>query len=173
MLKKSVLDKLNAQLNSELSSAYLYYSMSAYFEHTNLKGFANWMKVQAQEELAHVDRLFNYINDRSARVVLKAVPAPKGEWKSPLDAMEDAYRHECEVSEQINECVSFALKENDHSTNTFLQWFVAEQVEEEAAADEIVQKLKLIGDNSSALYLLDSDLGRRTFAGGGSAGPAA
>jgi len=171
VLKESIEAKLNDQLNKELYSAYLYFSMAAYFESISLKGFASWMKIQAQEELAHVARLFDYINDRSGRVRLGPVDEPPGDWDSPIAVMQNAYEHECWVSEKINECVTLALAENDHSTNTFLQWFVAEQVEEEATADEIVQKLKLIGDNSSGLFLMDNEVGGRSAdSGDGAAG---
>ena len=161
MLKERVEDKLNSQMNAELYSAYLYFSMAAYFESINLKGFANWVQVQAQEELTHVLRVFNYVNDKGGRAKMAAVDAPPDAWDSPLAVVQKVYEHECSVSELINECVSLAIGENDYSTHTFLQWFVAEQVEEEAAADDILQKLKLIGDNSSGLYLLDSELGSR------------
>lgn len=169
MLKDKVLTKINDQLNHELAAAYLYYSMAAYFESINLKGFSNWMIIQAQEELTHSHRLFMYIINRAARPTLKAVEMPKKDWKSPLDAIKDAYKHECMVSEMINECVGMAIKENDHMTNTMLQWFVNEQVEEEAAADDVVQKLKLIGDNTGALFLLDNELAKRTLAPEGEA----
>lgn len=164
MLKKSVLDKLNEQFNLELASAYLYYAMAAHFDSTNLKGFANWMRIQAQEELTHVHRIYTYIIHRGARPHFDAAKSPRQDWKSPLDAMQDAYKHECFISEKIGECVTLALKEGDHSTNTMLQWFVNEQVEEEASADDVVQKLKLIGDNTSALFLLDNELAGRSFA---------
>lgn len=163
MLKQKVLDALNEQLNLELQSAYLYYAMAAYFEDVNLKGFANWMIVQAQEEITHAHRIYNYVIDRGSKPRFDAADAPKQEWNSPLDTVTDAYNHECHVSERINECVSLAVKENDHSTNTMLQWFVNEQVEEEANADELVQKLKLIGDNPGALFLLDTELAKRGF----------
>jgi len=163
MLKKVISEKLNDQINREAFSAYLYYSMSAYFESINLKGFANWMTMQAQEEIAHTHRLFTYINDKGDRVLLSALDEPQHDWDSPLACIEDAYNHECLISECINECVTLALKENDHATNAMLQWFVSEQVEEEANADDLVQKLKLIGDNSSGLYMLDAELGKRTF----------
>jgi len=161
MLKETMLDKLNAQFNSEVYSAYMYSSVAAYFETLSLRGFANWMEIQTQEELTHAHRLYKYIIDKGSRPRMAAVDAPPEDWSSPLDAMERVYAHECHVTEQINECVSLALAENDHSTNTMLQWFVSEQVEEEANAGDIVQKLKLIGDNSSGLFLLDSDLGKR------------
>ncbi len=164
MLKEKVLAKINDQFQFEIESAYLYYAMSAYFESINLKGFANWMTIQAQEELTHSHRLFTYIINRGARPSFGAAAAPKQDWKSPLDAMKDAYKHECKVSEMINECVGVAMKEGDHMTTTMLQWFVNEQVEEEAAADDVAQKLKLIGDNSGALFMLDSELSKRTLA---------
>lgn len=167
MLNKTILNKMNAQITAELESAYLYFSMMSYFESISLKGFAHWMKLQAQEELGHAMRIFSYVNDKSMRVKTGPIGAPKNEWDSPLDAIEDFYTHECAVSEMINECVTLAIKENDHSTNTFLQWFVSEQVEEEASADEVVQKLKLIGDNSSGLFLLDTELSKRALDGAG------
>lgn len=170
MLKEPVLKKLNEQLNHELQSAYLYYAMAAYFESINLKGFANWMVIQAQEELSHVARFYAFINDRGARVSFAAVSEPQQDWDSAMDVMVSTYEHECQVSELINETVSLAIAENDHATNTFLQWFVAEQVEEEATADDIVQKLKLIGDNSSGLFMMDTELSKRTFVAEGGAG---
>ncbi|MEK7793849.1 MAG: ferritin [Candidatus Hydrogenedentota bacterium] len=172
MLSKVIEDKLNEQLGHELYSAYLYYSMSAYFESVNLDGFANWMKIQAQEELTHVDKIFGYVNNRGGRVRLTAVAAPTVEWASPVAAMQDSYKHECFISGTINACVSLALSTSDHSTNAFLQWFVAEQVEEEKAADEVLQKLKLIGDNGSGMFLLDNELSKRTLAGPSAGGQA-
>ena len=163
MLSDTILNRLNDQLNKESYSAYLYYSMSAYFETVNLKGFAHWMLIQAQEEITHTQRLFMYINDKSARVKLGAVDEPPHEWDSPLACLENAYEHECMISQRINDCVTLALGENDHATNAMLQWFVNEQVEEEANADDLVQKLKLIGDNSSGLFLIDAELSKRTF----------
>ena len=163
MLKSAMLDKLNAQLNHEVYSGYLYFSMAGYFESINLKGFANWMEVQAQEELAHAHRLYTYIIDKGNRPKLAAIDAPPCDWDGPLQAAQEVYDHECGVSEKINECVTLALKENDHSSNTMLQWFVSEQVEEEAAADDTVQKLKLIDGNSTGLYLLDNELAKRTI----------
>lgn len=175
MLNQRVEERLNDQIRHELQSAYIYFGMAAYFESISLNGFANWMTVQAQEELTHAYRIFNYINDRSGRAALKALDAPPFEWDSPLAAVTNAYEHECKVSQSINECVSLAVAEKDHMTNTFLQWFVAEQVEEESNADDLVQKLKLIGDNTSGLFLLDNELSKRTFTleSGGLGDPAA
>ena len=109
MLSSAIQDKLNEQLGHELYSAYLYYAMSAYFDSVNLDGFANWMKIQAQEELIHVDKIFTYINNRGGRVRFAAVAAPTNEWASPVAAMQDSYKHECFISGKINECVSLAL----------------------------------------------------------------
>lgn len=169
MLKPKILEQLNQQFNHELYSAYLYYAVAGYFDSHNLGGFAHWMVAQATEELAHVSRIYDYINDKGGRVEFRSVDAPPPDWKSHMAAVEEAYKHECRVSEQINECVALAIKENDYSTHTFLQWFVAEQVEEEATTDDLVQKLKMIGDNPSGLFLLDSELGKRSGAGGGTA----
>lgn len=163
MLRDKVCAKLNDQMNFELYSAYIYLSMAAYFESVSLKGFAHWMKAQAHEEMAHVMRFFNYIHDRRARARLDAIDAPTAQWDSPLAAMKNAYDHECIVSDRINGIVSLTLEEQDHSTAAFLQWFVNEQIEEEANADEVVQKLKLVGDNPSGLFLLDTDLNKRVL----------
>lgn len=170
MLKENILAKLNEQVKHEAYSAYLYYSMVGYFETKNLKGFANWMLIQAQEEITHMHRIFSYIYNRGASVELEAQEKPKHTWESPVDAIRDALEHERFISEKINECVTLAVSENDHPTNTMLQWFVAEQVEEEASADELLQKLIMIGDNASGLFLLDTELSKRRFgaaSGGG------
>lgn len=163
MLKEPMLKKLNDQIALEGYSAYLYYAMVGYFETINLKGFANWMLIQAQEEITHMHRIFTYINDRGASVTLQQVDQPPAMWESPLVCIAETLAHEQMISEKINECVTLALQENDHSTNAMLQWFVSEQVEEEAAADDLLQKLTMVGDNSSGLFLLDSELAKRTF----------
>lgn len=163
MLKDPILNKLNEQIAYEGYSAYLYYAMVGYFETINLKGFANWMLIQAQEEVTHMHRIFTYINDKGAAVKLQAVDQPPSKWDSPLACITETLAHEQMISEKINECVTLALSEMDHATNAMLQWFVSEQVEEEANADELLQKLKMIGDNSSGLYLLDNELAKRAF----------
>jgi ferritin len=163
MIKAAMLDKLNDQLAKEANSAYIYYSMVGYFESVNLKGFANWMLIQAQEEITHMHRLFTYINDRGAQAVLSRIDQPQHSWDSVEACIAETLAHEQMISESINECMTLAMKENDHSTTTMLQWFVAEQVEEEANADDLLQKVKMIGDNSSGLYLLDNELSKRTF----------
>lgn len=163
MIKKKMENELNKQLNAELYSSYLYLSMSAYFESMNLKGFANWMRVQAQEELVHAMKFYDYLNERGGRAVLMAIDAPPAKWQSPIAVFEHVYEHEQKVTGLIHDLVNLALSESDHATNNFLQWFVAEQVEEESSADEIVQKLKLIGDARGGVFMLDRELGQRVF----------
>ena len=161
MLKESIEKALNKQINWELYSAYLYLSMAAYFDSINLKGFSHWMRMQFQEELNHAMKLFDYVSERGGRVVLEAIEKPPSEWKSPLDAFEAVYNHEVKVTGLINELVELALKERDHATYNMLQWFVNEQVEEEASADEIVQKLRLVGDEGRAIFMIDRELAQR------------
>lgn len=163
MLKKKVEKALNQQLNRELYSAYLYLSMSAYFESTNLKGFANWMRIQTQEELMHALKFYSYIIDRGGRVTMEAIEAPPSEWKSALAAFEQVSDHEQKVTALIHELVNLAVAEQDHATNGFLQWFVAEQVEEEASVDAVRHKLTLIGEDGGGLFMLDGELGQRVF----------
>jgi ferritin len=161
MLSEKMQEALNAQLNAELYSSYLYLAMAAYFEASNLPGFGRWMKVQGREEMAHGMKFYEHINDRRGRVALRAVEAPPLEWKSPLAAFEDAYKHEQKVTGLIANLVKVAASENDVAAGIFLQWFVTEQVEEEKSADEVVQKLKRIGDSPQGLLLLDRELGQR------------
>lgn len=163
MIKKNIQKALNKQINAELYSAYLYLSMSAYFQSVNLAGFANWMRVQALEEMTHADKFYNFIVERGGRIELEAIEAPPKEWASPLAVFENAYKHEQKVTSMINDLVDLAIKEKDHASNIFLQWFVTEQVEEEASADEVVQKLKLAGDKGSGLFMLDGELSKRVF----------
>jgi ferritin len=164
MLKPELQNELNAQINAELFSSYLYLSMAAYFESLSLSGFASWMKVQAQEEMLHAGKFYSFINERRGRVQLAAIEGPQHEWASPKAAFEAAFEHECYISERIHKLVDLARKNSDHPTDNFLQWFVGEQVEEEATADSIVQRLKLIGNDSSGIFLLDRELGTRVFA---------
>ena len=155
---------LNDQINAELFSSYLYLSMVADFESKNMRGAANWMRIQAGEELMHATKFFDFINERSGRVVLGQIEKPKTEWDSPLAAFEDALEHEKMISGRINDLVDLALAEKDHATNTFLQWFVTEQVEEEANAQAIVDKLKMVGDHGVAIFMVDGELGKRVAA---------
>jgi len=161
MLSKKMQDALNAQINAEMYSAYLYLSMSAYFEAENLPGMAGWMTTQAQEEMVHAMKLYGYTHEARGRVTLAAIEAPPTQWDSPLAAFEAAFAHEQKVTSLINNLVNLAIDEKDHATNQMLQWFVAEQVEEEAHADGIVQQLKRIGDATQPLLMLDRELGAR------------
>lgn len=161
MLNPKIQEAFNRQLNAELHSSYLYLSMVAYFESENLAGMATWMRIQAQEELNHALKFFDFINDRDGRVTLTPVEGPKTEWESPLGAFQDAYAHECKITGLINQLVDLSIKESDHAANAFLQWFVTEQVEEEASAKSIVDKLKLAGDNPVALLMMDGELAQR------------
>ena len=161
MLSKKMGSALNGQLNAELFSSYLYLSMAACFESTNMQGMAKWMKVQAKEEEGHAMKFFDYIVDRGGRVKLAAIEAPESEWASPLAAFEAAYAHEQKVTGMIGELVKMAKDEGDAATGIFLQWFVTEQVEEEKNADEIVQKLTMVKEAMPALLMLDAVLGKR------------
>lgn len=161
MLSKAVQDAINEQINAELYSAYLYLSMSAFCLATNRPGSAGWLRVQAQEELGHAMKFFGYVNDRGGQVVLKAVGQPPTEFKSLLDIFERTLQHEEEVTRRIHKVYDMASKETDYATQVELQWFISEQVEEEKSAGEIVQQLKMIGDQTAALFMLDRHLGMR------------
>jgi ferritin len=163
MLNNDMEKALNAQVNAEMYSAYLYLSMSAYFQSKSLGGFASWMRVQAQEEMVHAMKLYDFINERGGRVILAPIEAPPTEWNSPLATFEAVYEHEQKVTGLINELVELALEKHDHATNIFLQWFVSEQVEEEDSANDVVEKIKLMGDANGGLFMLDRELGQRVF----------
>mgnify|MGYP005839444743 FL=1 len=161
MLNKKIQDAINEQIKNELYSAYIYLSMSAYFESMNLAGMAHWMRLQSNEEVEHAMKFFDYVHDRGGRVTLGAIDQPPTEWKSPLAAFENAYEHEQKVTGMINNIYALALKENDYPTQVMLQWFIDEQVEEEKNASTIVEQLKLIGDSTNGLMMLDHRLGER------------
>jgi ferritin len=163
MLKENISKALNSQLNAELYSAYLYLSMEAYFESIDLTGFANWMRAQAQEELMHAMKFYEYIVRRGGRVILSAIEEPQIDWDSPLAVFEHVYKHEQKVTGLINDLVDLTASESDHASSNFLQWFVAEQVEEEESANGVLQRIKLTGDSKSGLFMLDSELGQRVF----------
>ncbi len=163
MISNKMEEALNGQVNAEMYSAYLYLSMESYFRSLNLSGFANWMRVQVQEELMHAIKIYDFVNECGGRVTLKAIEGPPTKWESPLAVFEAVYAHEQKVTGLINELVDLAIKEKDHATNTFLQWFVNEQVEEEDSADQVVQKLKMIKNDPGGLFLVDRELGQRVF----------
>ena len=161
MMKKKIQDAFNDHLNAESFSAHLYMSMSAHLQSVNLKGMASWMRLQADEETMHEMKFFDYILTRGGKVVLDRVNAPPTEWDSPLAIFEAAYGHEQMISAKINALVDLSLAESDHASNAFLQWFVTEQVEEEESVSEVVDQLRLIGDDRGALFMLDRELGQR------------
>lgn len=163
MISKEVVNVLNEQVNKELFSAYLYLSMSAYFSDLGLNGFASWMRVQFQEEQAHAMLVYDFLVSRNQKVILEAISKPKNEWQNPLNVFEEVLMHEEYVTRLINNIVSVAEETKDRATTSYFMWFIDEQVQEEASAQEIISKLKLIGEDKSALYLLDKDLATRVF----------
>ncbi|MDD2229705.1 MAG: ferritin [Candidatus Cloacimonetes bacterium] len=163
MISKKLQDAINAQINRELYSEYLYISMQAWFANQNLDGFANWMDAQGKEERFHAMKFFNYLIERGGKVELKAIAQPTVDFKTPLKAIQAALAHEQFVTQSINDLMDIAIEEKDHASRGMLQWFVDEQVEEEASADRIVNRLKMIGDNAHALFMVDTELGKRVF----------
>jgi len=163
MLSNKMEKALNEQVNAEMYSAYLYLSMSAYFEDQNLSGFANWMHIQAQEEMTHAMKIYTYIHDRGGSVELEQIDKPQIKWDSTQKVVEDVYSHEQKVTEMIHNLVDLARDEKDHGTDNMLQWFVAEQVEEETNADELLNQVKMVGGQPQGLLMLDRELKQRQF----------
>lgn len=161
MLKKSVEDALNKQINAEMYSSYLYLAMSAYMESISMKGFARWLRVQAKEELGHAMKFYDYVVEAGGTVRLTAIEAPKTPWKSAGAVFDQVLAHEKKVTGLINGIMDVAVKEKDYATQNFLGWFVKEQVEEEANASEIVAQIGMIGDVPGHLFWLDHELGKR------------
>ena len=161
MLSEKMQDALNGQINAELYSSYLYLAMSAYFESVNLRGAAKWMRVQAAEENAHAMRIYDHVIGRGGRATLKAIDAPPAKWDSPLAAFRAAHAHEVKVTGMIHRLVELAESDKDPAARGMLQWFVDEQVEEEASVEEIVQKLTMIKDSPNGLFMMDHRLGER------------
>ncbi|MCL2318824.1 MAG: ferritin [Treponema sp.] len=163
MMKENLVKALSDQVNAEYYSAYLYLSMSAYAENATLKGTANWLHVQAQEELAHGMRMYQYILEHGMHPALGAIKAPPATYTGVEDIYKKIVAHEQKVTESINNIATLAMKEHDHACYQFLMWFVNEQVEEEANANDILNKVQMIGDNKGLLLTLDSELAARTF----------
>jgi ferritin len=161
MFSKKVETLMNEQIKHELYSAYMYLSMAAQFESENLPGFGHWMKKQAEEELEHGMKFFEFINERGGKVALQAIEQPPLEFGTSQEIFAAALEHEQKVTALINKIYKAALEENDYASQTFLHWFIDEQVEEEANATEIVETLNLIGDKGHALYQLDRQLSQR------------
>lgn len=163
MLSKKIEDALNAQINAELWSAYLYLSMSAHFAANGYPGFANWFEVQFKEEQDHAMIFFNYIIARGGKVTLKPIDKVTTTWKTPLAAFEDTLKHEQKVTGMINNLYALATTEKDYASQSMLKWFIDEQVEEEESAQAMIDSLSLIKDNGFGLYTLDKELGARTY----------
>jgi ferritin len=161
MISKTMEQALNKQVNREFYSAYLYLSMSSYFETANMKGFAKWMRIQAKEEQIHALKLYDYLHARGGKANLLDIEAPKAKWSSAGKVFEEVYSHEQKVTAMINALVELAIKEKDHASFEMLQWFVKEQVEEEQHASEILAQVTCIGDVPGHLFYLDHHLGKR------------
>jgi len=161
MIGKRMQDAINEQIKEELASAYIYTSMAAYFHSKGLDGMAHWMHAQTQEEMLHARKFFGHIVERDGRVELLAIDQPKIEWASPLEAFQDAYKHEQYITSRINDLVKIAREEEDNAAAIMLQWFVTEQIEEEASASKVVHELEMVGDSGHGLLMLDRELSSR------------
>ena len=163
MMDSNLVEEFNIQINKELFSEYLYLAMKAYFQEMNLQGFVNWFDVQVQEEHAHAMGMFNYLNERGCKVDLRAIDAPVVDGTTPLEIFEQVLQHEEYVTSRINEMADVAEEVKDRAALKFLDWYINEQVEEEANVGGVLTTLKLIGEDKNALLLLDKDLATRTF----------
>jgi ferritin len=161
MLTENMSKGLNSQLNAELYSSYLYLSMSAYCKSINLDGFSNWLYVQAQEELVHAMKFYDFILQRGGSVKLSLIDAPPTDWESVEEVFENVYGHEQKVTGLINGLMDIALQEHDHATQIFLQWFVTEQVEEEESASGVLEQLRLVKETRGGLFMMDRELAKR------------
>jgi ferritin len=162
MFSKKLQDAMNEQIKNELYSGYLYLAMSAHFEASNLPGFASWMRLQAAEEQEHALKFFDFINERGGRVELQAIDQPPVDFEGPLAVFQTTLEHEKKVTSLINGLYELALAEKDYPAQVMLQWFIDEQVEEEANATQIVETLKMVGEKGQALVMLDRQLGERS-----------
>ena len=155
---------MNDQIQKEFYASYLYLAMSAWFEERNFEGFANWMRIQADEERTHAMRIFDFVLDRGGKVRLEAIPEPGTKWKTALEVFDDARKHELMVSGSINDLYARATSEKDYATQVMLQWFITEQVEEEKTSTSLAERLRLVGDSATGLIILDPQPGERTRA---------
>jgi len=161
MISQKIQKALNEQLNAEFYSSYFYLSMSAYFESKDLQGFAQWFRLQADEEYAHAMKIFDYVYQIGGEVKLMKIDGPKTNWDSFLEVFQDTFEHEQKVTKSINDLLELSYAEKDHATVNFLQWFVSEQVEEEATAMQNVKKMEMIGEDKAGLFMIDKELGGR------------
>jgi ferritin len=172
MINPVVEKALNDQINAELYSAYLYLSMAAALEDMGLPGFSNWTRIQNEEETFHAMKIYDFIIERGGRVKLTSIDTPPSEWKDLVTVFQEILKHEQLVTSLINKLMDTAIEQKDHATNMFLQWFVTEQVEEEANVDEVLRQLDLAQESKGALFMLDKDMGTRTFTPPGAEGGA-
>lgn len=163
MIDERMCEAINKQINAELLSAYIYYSMAQWFESEDLPGMARWMYAQTQEEMFHADKFGRYINERGGRVIMAAIDAPSTDWDSPEAVFQHALEHEQWVTGNINSLMDLAIEINDHATKNFLVWYVDEQVEEEANVGGVLAQVRRAGDNPNALMMMDRELGARSF----------
>ena len=163
MIPKKLEKALNEQINAEFYSAYLYLSMSAYLTDISLMGFSNWMRAQFEEEKFHAMKMYDYLLERGGKVKLKSIEAPKHKWDGIIDVFKDVLEHEQHVTSLINDLMSLAIAEKDHATANFLQWYVDEQVEEEATVSDLLAQLKLVDGKGSGLFMLDREAAQRQF----------
>lgn len=163
MLSKKMEKALNEQINKEIYSAYLYMSMSAHSTDIGLSGFANWFMVQYHEEMEHAMKIYDYVNDQGGKVILMTIDQPPSNFRDPMDMFKKTLKHEQFVTKSINDLVDLAIKEKDHATQIFLQWFVTEQIEEEGNDNDIIAKLELAGDKGNGLFMIDKELGTRVY----------
>lgn len=161
MFNQKVMKAMNDQIQRELDSAYIYLSMAAYLDSNTLPGAAQWMRAQFQEEQAHAFKFYDFINDRGGRVTLQPIAQPPVEFQSALDVFAKALAHEQKITAHINDLYALASEEKDYASQMFLQWYIDEQVEEEKSVGDIVDMLKMIGDNAHALLMLDRELDQR------------
>jgi len=163
MIKEKMLNALNEQINAEQYSSLLYLSMSSYFSNMGLPGFANWMYIQYQEEMTHANKFFKYVTERGGKVILKAIKQMPVDFNGVIDVFEKTKEHEALVTSLINNLVDVAIEERDHAAQSFLKWFVDEQVEEEANVQEILDTLKLIDGQGNGIFMLDREMRQRVF----------
>ena len=163
MISKKMSEALNTQLNWEIYSSYVYVAMASWFKTRNLNGFANWINIQVHEELDHASMFYEFLHDLGADVEFDKIPKPKNDWKNPEEVFADILEHEQGVTQRINKLIDLALKDGDHATNARLQWFISEQVEEEANVNGILQQLKLVKDSPNALMMIDREMAQRVY----------
>ncbi|MBD3171520.1 ferritin [Candidatus Bathyarchaeota archaeon] len=163
MIDEKILEELNQQVQEETYSGYIYLAMAAWLDEEGYKGMANWMRVQAREEKIHADIFYNYILERGGHVKLQAIEAPPDKWKTPLELFKAALEHEEHITSRINHMVDVSLNVKDHATYQMLQWFIEEQVEEEANVGEAVQQLSIVGEEGRGILMVDREMSTRVF----------